>query len=242
MTTYPRIDLGKACGVAARPGKAGACSLLAIAVATLASRPAAAEPTTSDLVGAGVALAVPDYLLGVALHESSHAVAAKLVGADVDELHVFPPGRDPHAGVFRFGWTYVHGLEGRNRRVFFYLAPKLMNSLLLGGIAALAYSSAWPHDRYADVALTVAGTGLWIDFSKDVVPFSRHSDVALALDTWCIHGWREVAARLAYAGVAAAWAVVVVHEYRRTFDAAAPATSALASPLAAVVPIIHAAF
>jgi hypothetical protein len=216
--------------------------LIAGAVVMLTARLAAAEPSTGDLVGAGVALAAPDYLLGVALHESSHAVAAKLVGADVDELHVFPPGRDPRAGVFRFGWTYVHGLEGRNRRVFFYLAPKLMNSLLLGGIAALSYSNAWPHDRYADVALTVAGSGLWIDFSKDVVPFSHHSDVALALDTWCMHGWREVAARLVYAGVAAAWAVVVVREYTRTFDRSSSATSALASAPAAIVPIIHAAF
>jgi hypothetical protein len=216
----------------------------AVAMAAAAApRPAAAEPSTGDVVAVGAALAIPDYFVGVTLHESTHALAAKLVGADVDELHVFPPGRDPHANTFRFGWTYVHGLRTRNDRAFFYLAPKLMNSLLLGGLAAVAYTSAWPSDRYAQVALTVAGTGLWIDFSKDVIPFSHRSDVAQALDNWCMHGWREVVARLVYAGAAAAWAIVVVHEYQRTFDApSTPAASAAASPLAAIVPLVSARF
>jgi hypothetical protein len=176
----------------------------------------------------------------VSLPESAHALAAELVGADVDELHVFPPGRDPRVGTFRFGWTYVHDLRGRNRRVFFYLAPKLAGSLLLGGLAALVYTRAWPSDRYADLALTVAGTGLWIDFSKDVVPYSRTSDVALALDAWCLRGWREIPARLVYLGAAVAWAVVVAHAYQRTFDT--PAASAPASPPAAIVPVVNARF
>jgi hypothetical protein len=213
-------------------------------VAVLACVPsrAAAEPSDADVIAVGAGLAIPDYFLGVTLHESTHALAAKIVGADVDELHVFPPGRDPHSGAFRFGWTYVHGLHGHNARAFFYLAPKLMNSILLGGVAALAYTSAWPSDRYAEVALTVVGTGLWIDFSKDVIPWSQQSDIAQTLNVWCMHGWREVAARLVYAGIAAGWAVVVVHEYQRTFTTPATATSPAASPLAAIVPLVHIAF
>ena len=39
------------------------------------------------------------------------------------------PGIDPHAHVFRFGWTYVHGLETDRQRIFFYLAPKLTDEL-----------------------------------------------------------------------------------------------------------------
>ena len=45
-----------------------------------------AQPESSTLVYVGLAMAPVDYVAGTALHESSHALAAKLVGADVDEL------------------------------------------------------------------------------------------------------------------------------------------------------------
>ncbi len=190
----------------------------------------------------GAALAIPDYLLGVTLHESTHALAAKLVGADVDELHVFPPGRDPHAHVFRFGWTYVHGLRGRPTRACSSCsAPKLMDSLLLGGLAAVAYTGAWPGDRYAQVALTVAGTGLvWVDFSKRSAAAVALRPTSRSRSTCLVHARlaRRSSARLLYASVAAGWAVVVVHEYRRTFESP-PSTPA---PASAVLPVATLAF
>jgi hypothetical protein len=195
---------------------------------------ARAEPSNGTLVGVGLGLAVPDYMLGVSIHEGSHAIAAKLVGADVDELHLFPPGRDPHTHTFRFGWTYVHGLKSRNERAFFYIAPKITDSLLLGGFAALAFTSAWPSNRYAELALTVFGTGLWVDFSKDVVLFSKQNDIVHVLDEWCLHGWREIPSRLVYAGAVVGWGLVVAHAYRRTFTEPGTAT--------AIVPVFHAAF
>nr|HEX4312364.1 hypothetical protein [Kofleriaceae bacterium] len=215
---------------------------LAVVAATLAAvaavaAPAHADPSNAELVGVGAALALPDYMLGVSLHESSHALAAKMVGADVDELHVFPPGTDPKAHTFRFGWTYVHGLPSRRAKAFFLLAPKLVDSLLLGGFTALAFSNSWPSNRYGEVALTVAGTGLWIDFSKDLVLFSHTTDVGQVQDMWCMRGWREVPMRLVYLGIVAAWGYAVEHAYRRTFDSTG--TSAAATPPAFVVPLIH---
>jgi hypothetical protein len=135
-------------------------SRLVIVLALLACRPAFADPSDTRLVLTGLAMAPPTYLIGVTVHESSHALMAKIVGADVDELHVFPPGIDPKAHVFRFGWTYVHGLQSKSDRIWFYAAPKITDSLLLGGFAALVFTdAAWPGNKYGQLALTVLATG-----------------------------------------------------------------------------------
>jgi hypothetical protein len=209
---------------------------VAAAVVMLAGA-ARADPSDRALIVTGLALAPPTYLIGVSLHEGSHALAATLVGASVDELHLFPPGRDPSTNTFRFGWTYVHGLRSRGDKVAFYLAPKLTDAVLIGGFAALVFTDAWPHDRYGQLALTVLATGWWVDFSKDVVLFSTTNDVVKVFDLWCMTGWRQVPARLVYAGVIVGLGLVVARGYERTFDrtAAAPA-------VATMLPLIVTAF
>ncbi len=211
---------------------------LAIAAATLCAlaSPAAAEPTDRTLVYTGLALIPPTYLVGVALHEGSHALAAKLVGATVLDVHLFPPGRDPRADKFRFGWTYVRGLQGKDERIFFYLAPKLTDALLLGGFTALVLTDGWPQNRYGQLGLTVLATGLWVDLAKDVLLFSRHNDVVRAFDLWCLKGWRQVPARLVYAGAIVGFGLVVAHGYRRTF------ASDDGDPAARIVPLLTTQF
>lgn len=212
------------------------------AVSASASASAHAEPSHEKLVVIGAGLALPDYMLGVTLHEGSHALAAELVGADVDELHLFPPGRDPHIHKFRFGWTYVHGLRTNHQRALFYIAPKITDSLLVGAYAALAYTSAWPSNRYGSLALTVFGTGLWIDFTKDLFLFSPTNDVEQFFRVTCIQGWRRtLPARLAYAAVSAGLGILVFRGYEHTFDSpSAPAAARMRSPV--LLPILQAAF
>lgn len=190
---------------------------LVVLVILLGAAPARAEPSDRTLVYTGLALAPVDYLLGVTIHEGSHALMAKLVGADVTQLHVFPPGRDPK-GNFRFGWTYVRGLQTKSDRLLFFLAPKFTDLILLGGFAGLVFTDAWPNNRYAQVALTVFGTGLWVDFSKDVLAFKKQNDMVKVFDLWCIKGWRQIPARLLYTGVIVATGLVVARGYQRTFD------------------------
>jgi hypothetical protein len=203
----------------------------------LVARVAAAEPSDGTLVAAGLAMAPPTYLLGVTLHEGSHALAALLVGGTVDQLHLFPPGRDPRTGTFRFGWTSVHGLRSRADRVAFFIAPKLTDAVLLGGFAALAFTDAWPRNRYGQLALTVVATGLWVDFSKDVVSFAKTNDVVRVFDLWCMTGWRQLPARLVYAGAALGLGLVVARGYERTFDRS---TAPAATPL--LLPVLGASF
>ena len=176
-----------------------------------------AEPTDRTVFYTGLALAPPDYLLGVTLHEGSHALMGKLVGANIVKFHVFPPGRDPK-GFIRFGWTYVTNLKGNTNKMLFYIAPKITDALLLGGFAALVFTGAWPDNRYGQVALTVFATGLWVDFSKDLVVFKKSDDVVKVFDLWCIRGWRHIPARLAYAGLVVGFGAIVAKGFKRTFD------------------------
>jgi len=197
-----------------------------IVLALLACRPALAEPSDTRLVLTGLAMAPPTYLIGVTVHESSHALMAKIVGADVDELHVFPPGIDPKAHVFRFGWTYVHGLSSKSDRIWFYAAPKITDSLLLGGFAAMVFTdAAWPGNKYGQLALTVLATGFWVDFAKDVVLFSKQNDVVKVFDEWCMTGWNQLPARLVYATAVVGFGLVVARGYERTFDHGSSSTT-----------------
>ena len=200
-------------------------ALIVAAIVLFAARDAAAEPDDQDLVLVGLAMAPPTYLIGVTLHEGSHALAAELLGGDVTEVRLFPPGIDPRAKKFRFGWVYAQGLTDKSDKLWFYLAPKITDSLLLGGFAALVLTNTWPDNRYAQLALTVGATGLWIDFSKDVVLFSRHNDVVKAFRLWCMTGWKQLPARLVYAALVAGSGYVVARGYQKTFGEQTQATA-----------------
>jgi hypothetical protein len=194
-----------------------------VVAALLIAGTARADPSDRRLVLTGLAMTPPTYLVGVTLHEGSHALAAMMVGATVDSLHVFPPGRDPSTGTFRFGWTYVHGLRTPAQRIAFYIAPKVTDAVLLGGFAGLVFTGAWPGNRYGQLALTVFATGLWVDFSKDLVLFSRTNDVVKVFNQWCMTGWRQLPARLVYAAAVVGLGLVVARGYERTFDRPASA-------------------
>ena len=203
----------------------------------LAAGTVRAEPSDRTLFWVGVGMAPPTYLIGVGIHEGSHALGAKLVGADVDSIHLFPPGRDPRSGHFRFGWTYVHGLKSKGDRILFYLAPKITDAILLGGFASLVLTDAWPSNKYGQLALTVFATGLWIDFAKDVLLFGPGNDVVKAFNLWCMTGWKQLPARLVYAAANVGLGYLVYRGYRRTFDTGDPAG---ATPL--VLPLVTSAF
>jgi hypothetical protein len=203
----------------------------AIVILLLLTARVEAEPSDKRLVVTGLLMAPPTYFVGVTLHEGSHALMAKLLGAKVLEVRLFPPGRDPKVGAFRFGWTYVSGLKTKNDRLLFYLAPKITGALLLGGFAALVFTDAWPDNKYGSLALTVFGTGLWVDFAKDVIVFRKTNDVVKAFDLWCFRGWRQIPARLVYGAAVAGLGLVVARSYQRTFADDDAATAARILPL-----------
>lgn len=202
----------------------------------------AEDPSDTELVLWGLAMVPPTYLVGVTLHEGSHALMAKIVGGTVDEVHLFPPGIDPKANKFRFGWVYARGLDTTTKKQLFYAAPKITDTLLLGGFAAFAYTDAWPDNKYGQLALTVFATGLWVDFAKDIFLFSRKNDVAKMFNLWCMTGWNQVPGRLVYAAAIVGLGFVVWRGYERTFfdDTTTTARTTAAPPM--VLPVVTSIF
>lgn len=193
----------------------------------LLCRVAYAEPSNERLVLTGLAMAPPTYLLGVALHEGSHAVAATLVGGKVTKIHLFPPGIDPKANKFRFGWVYATGIQGRGNKIFFYLAPKITDAIFLSTYAALYLTDVLPDNKYGQLALVVGATGFWVDFAKDVLLFSRHNDVVKAFNLWCMRGWKQIAPRVVYAGLNVAFGYAIAKGYQKLFTKAEADTSSM---------------
>jgi hypothetical protein len=215
--------------------------VIALLIASRAAR--ADEPSNTKLVLWGMAMAPPTYMVGVTLHEGSHALMAKIVGGHIEEIHLFPPGIDPKANKFRFGWVYATGLNSNTKKQLFYVAPKITDTLLLGGFAAFAFTDAWPQNKYGQLALTVFATGLWIDFAKDVILFSRKNDVAKMFNVWCMTGWKQVPGRLVYAAAIVGLGFVVWRGYDRTFfddDPVSTPRSTASPPL--VLPVLTSIF
>ncbi len=207
-----------------------ACVVTAALSGLVPTAPGHAEPSDRDLLLTGLLLTPPTYFIGVTLHEGSHALAAKLVGADLVSLSILP-GRDKRTGAFHFGLTRVTKLHGRGNQAFFLVAPKITDSVLLAGFGALVLTDGWPRNRYGQLVLTVAATGLWIDFAKDVLTFSKFNDVTKLGNLYCVNTeWRRLPARLIYGALAAGFGYLVYRGFDRTFDAVGTSTARYAEP------------
>ena len=216
-------------------GRAVACAnaaLVGLGVARTA-RADDAPPSDQRLVVVGLALALPTYFLGTVLHEGSHAAAAKLVGGDVVEFRPWP-GRSRRSGAFQLGLTRVTGLRGRGDRLFFYLAPKLADLVLLGGYVAYYESGAYPRGAYGQLVVTVLATGFWIDFAKDTFLWSPHNDLVKTMNlVGATDELRRFPIRLGFAAASAGLGYLVWRGHDRLFASNDPTTAPpLVLPLA----------
>jgi hypothetical protein len=193
---------------------------LVVALLVVSASTARAEPSDRTLVFVGAGLAVPDYFLGVTVHEGSHALAALTLGGHVRKLHLYP-GRNPSTHHFQFGWTDVDRLPtSRASLVYFLAAPKISDALLLGGYTALYFTHALPSNRYGWLTLEVLATGFWVDFAKDVVVFHRFDDVVRIFDALGLHDeWHRLPARVLYLAIDIAAAIPVYLGLRDMFRA-----------------------
>lgn len=221
-----------------RPAAAAVMAALVLALATPREARADGGPADTRLVVVGLTLAVPTWALGTVIHEGSHVVAAKLVGASVVGFRPWP-GRDPHSGVFQFGLTQVRGLAGDGDKLFFYIAPKLTDLAMLGGYLALYETSAYPDGAYGQLVLTVLATGFWVDFAKDTFLFSPHNDVVKVMNLVGLRNeWQRLPVRLGFAAASAGLGYVVVRGYDRVFALNNGATAA--TPV--LLPIVNGRF
>ncbi len=196
----------------------GAAALVIALVTVARPRPAAADPPSDrTLVIVGLGLALPTYAVGVVTHEGSHAIAAKLAGANVVEFRPWP-GRSKHTGAFQLGLTRVTGLFGTRSRLAFYLAPKLTDLALLGAYVGYYHSSAYPDGSWGQLVVTVLATGFWIDFAKDTVVWSRHNDLVKAMNLMgATDELRRFPIRLGFALASAGLGYLVLQGHERLF-------------------------
>ncbi|MEZ4399369.1 MAG: hypothetical protein R3B06_05090 [Kofleriaceae bacterium] len=201
-------------------------------VAALAPPAAADPPSDTKLVVVGLALAVPTYGVGVLTHEGSHALAAKLAGADVVQFRPWP-GRDAKTGAFQLGLTRVTGLFGDRTRIAFYLAPKLTDLALLGAYVGYYHSSAYPDGPYGQLVVTVLATGFWLDFAKDTIMWSRHNDLVKAMTLMgATDELHRFPIRLGFAAASAGLGYLVLQGHARLFASNdTPGTAATVLPL-----------
>ncbi|MBK9030325.1 MAG: hypothetical protein IPL61_03130 [Myxococcales bacterium] len=213
---------------------------IAAALALTSARPggaAADPPSDRTLVVVGLALALPTYAVGVVTHEGSHAVAAKLAGADVEVFRPWP-GRDPRSGAFQLGLTRVTGLYGDKTRLAFYLAPKLTDLALLGAYVGYYHSDAYPASSYGQLVVVVLATGFWLDFAKDTILWSRHNDLVKAMTiVGATDELRRFPIRLGFALASAGLGYLVYQGHERMF---ASNDTPTATPL--VLPVLSGAF
>jgi hypothetical protein len=185
-------------------------------------------PDPTNLVLAGAAMAVPTYFLGVFIHEGSHALTAKAFGAEVIEFKVLP-GRTA-AGDFYFGYTRIRGDLGVAQRTVFLLAPKITDSLMLGGYALALELDGLPANRYGRLAFAVLATGFWVDLSKDIFGLQPRNDINKLLE---LHGadtfWERLPWRMLHLGAAVAGGYLIFRGYQDVFsdDGGEPAPAAL---------------
>ena len=210
-----------AIGLEARARRAAVAPAALVAAALTIAGPGAARadraPADTRLVVGGLTLAVPTWALGTVVHEGSHAVAAELVGGDTVSFRPWP-GRDKNTGAFQFGLTRVKGLKTDGERLFFYMAPKLTDLALLGGYIALYETGAYPDGAYGQLVLTVLATGFWVDFTKDVLVFSRHNDLVKSMNIVGLHSeWSRLPVRLGVAAASAGLGYYVLKGYDRMF-------------------------
>lgn len=206
--------------------------VLVLAVLTAAGSLRADEPSDGALFGAGLAMALPTYVIGVSVHEGSHALAAKMVGATVIDVNLLP---HVYRGKFYFGRVMVVGLRTRAQRNFFLMAPKLTDSLLLSGYSLALGVDALPDNRYGLLAFTVLATGFWVDFTRDVFAFWDHNDTVKVYNSYGLDSeWKRLPARIVHAGISVAAALVIAEGYRRVFegnDEVSAAPAAFVAPL-----------
>jgi len=207
---------------------------LVIATAVWAGpKVAAAEDRPSDrnLVLAGMAMAVPTYFLELSVHEGSHALMAKALGADLVAFSLVP-GFHPKTGTFYLGYTTVRGLRTDRQRAMFLMAPKASNSILLGGFALMHATDSLPNNYYGRTAVLVLATGFWVDFSRDILAFSKHNDTVkiynmLGLDTEL----KRLSGRLVHLGLSVVMGYSIYRGYEELFEDSTPTSQPLLLPM-----------
>jgi len=135
------------------------------------------QPGPLPLLLIGGLLAAVDLPVGTAIHEGSHALVVLAAGETVTEFDITPGYVETvHGKKWLWGRVRYEGELSTNEKILFFTAPKIVDTVILGGYAALLESDSLPKNKWAQLPLAVLATGAWIDFSKDLFATAPHRD------------------------------------------------------------------
>ena len=119
-------------------------------------------PKNWQLVLIGIGAAPLDFMLQTSLHESSHALFAKLGGAKINEFKPYP---HHYKGNFYFGAVTYTPAEDQKLLIITDAAPMLVDASMITAYGALAMSNNLPKNRLAQLGLLTLNAGAVVDLS-----------------------------------------------------------------------------
>ena len=119
----------------------------------------------------GVSLAPGAFVLGTAIHEGSHCLAAELEGFDCYDVRVIPY-KDEQTDYFYFGSMRFKWEEGNEpnaeQNALITAAPMFTNIGLVSAYSTLAFTNSLPKNKYAKTAALVLGATQVVDLFNHV--------------------------------------------------------------------------
>jgi len=148
----------------------------------------------------GVGLAPLELFLGITIHEGSHALWAKAMGATILE---FKPWPHVDRDGFYFG-AMVNSTKkswSAKNHILIYAAPMVTDAVVLMTYGGLVLSDALPENKYAQMVMFVFAAGHLVDMTNHMVARNKHTDTAM-IEKLLVKdkGWKKWQARLMMRG------------------------------------------
>ncbi len=177
--------------------------------------PVKKEPGALQLILEGVAMSIPEYILGVAKHEGSHALAVIMVGGKVTGMDLVPK---MYNGSIRFGETSWQGTFTPAQDAFVDMAPKITDLTVMAAYTAALETGFYPENKHLQLLLLVVATSAWIDFSKDLFTKNPDNDTVKAWNDFGINSeGQRLPYRLAWGVLAAGGAIEIGRGFYKLF-------------------------
>ncbi len=151
----------------------------------------------------------PTLTLHVVLHEGSHALGAKMMGADYVQITWLPkPGRKERCcALGTTGWVKRGGTT-EGERAFVGFAPVITNVATVAAYALL-FEFGVPSNEHVRLPLTEVAAWAWADFALELVPYAS-THVENVYKYYGLNSWQRIPFRMVHLGL-----VVLGYHYLR---------------------------
>lgn len=167
------------------------------------------EPSSLQILIEGALLALPEYLLGVGIHEGSHALAVLAYDGEVTDISILPTR---YQGRLVFGLTQYRGEFTRFENAVISYAPKFADLAIIGAYSAMLRTDHYPKNKHLQLLVVVLATGAWVDLARDAFSTNSHNDTVEVYNTY---GLDTEVERLPYRALQVGVSVVAGYEVSR---------------------------